>query len=268
MRALALLLWLLCSPAWAQGSLTLMGAGGAGKYNVNAVDYNGSTDYLSRASDFAGNVDSSKGIFSAWVRLDGGDGTSLFLLTNSGTYVRITRSSGNKFAFLLRDITTAITYIYNTNNSYVAGATWLNILSSWDTSVGGTTLTATLYINNVSDITGIVGAVPFTIEYTNAPWGVGATETGGAGTFFNGCISELYFAPGQYLDFSVAANRAKFITSLGKPVSLGLDGSTPTGTAPLVYLKSPVATVGTNSGTGGAMTVNGTPAACSSTPSG
>ena len=43
----------------------------------------------------------------------------------------------------------------------------------------------------------------------------------------------------------------------GRPVSLGSDGSKPTGTAPPIYLKGPASTWGVNSGTGGNFTVVG-----------
>jgi hypothetical protein len=52
----------------------------------------------------------------------------------------------------------------------------------------------------------------------------------------DGGMAELFFAPGQFLDFSVQSNRRKFRSSGGKPISLGADGSTPTGTKPLIYL--------------------------------
>lgn len=52
-------------------------------------------------------------------------------------------------------------------------------------------------------------------------------------------LGEAYFAPGQFLDFTVAANRRKFNQFVGGlllPVSLGTDGSLPTGVAPIIYL--------------------------------
>jgi len=82
----------------------------------------------------------------------------------------------------------------------------------------------------------------------------------------NGAISEFYFAPNQYLDLSVEANRRKFITADGKPADLGADGSTPTGTAPAIYLPNRAALIGTNAGTGGNFTVNGAPKDANSTP--
>lgn len=70
---------------------------------------------------------------------------------------------------------------------------------------------------------------------------------------FEGDVADLYMAFGQWLDLTNAANVAKFIAD-GKPVSLGADGSTPTGSAPTVFLTGNAATFGTNAGTGGTVT--------------
>jgi hypothetical protein len=51
-----------------------------------------------------------------------------------------------------------------------------------------------------------------------------------------GNISDIYFAPDQYLDLSVPSNLAKLITSRGYPADKGATGSLVTGTSPLVYL--------------------------------
>jgi len=58
----------------------------------------------------------------------------------------------------------------------------------------------------------------------------------------------------------------KFRSAGGKPVSLGSDGSTPTGTAPTVYLKNPFGTFQNNLGGGGNFTVTGTLADDASIP--
>lgn len=53
----------------------------------------------------------------------------------------------------------------------------------------------------------------------------------------------------------------------GKPVDLGADGSTPTGTAPGVYLTGGAATFATNLGTAGSFAVTGTLTNAASSPS-
>ena len=49
-------------------------------------------------------------------------------------------------------------------------------------------------------------------------------------------LAEVWFAPGVFIDFSNPANRAKFHDGAGRPVSLGVDGSNPTGSPPLLYM--------------------------------
>ena len=53
---------------------------------------------------------------------------------------------------------------------------------------------------------------------------------------FAGAIAELYYAPNQFIDFDIEANRRLFLNADGTPVDLGEDGSTPTGSKPITYL--------------------------------
>jgi hypothetical protein len=125
-----------------------------------------------------------------------------------------------------------------------------------------------LYINDVDD-ENVLTFTDDTLDYTGGDWSVGARPSGNLK--FDGCLSEFYFAPGQYLDFSLVANRRKFISPTGKPVQLGLTGSLPTGTAPLMYHHlddgEAVANFATNRGTGGNFTITGTLDTAASSPS-
>jgi hypothetical protein len=236
----------------------------AAGYTANAVDFDGTNDYLLRGAGFTGAADSSTGIFSAWIRLDGGDASGLYICSNTGDKFIAYRRSNNKISFNLSG-TAGGDFGFETVNSYTASAAWLHILASWSTNFSAGNKLSHLYINNTSDKTVIYDTDPgFIIDYTVADNSVGANTA--AGSKFNGCMSEVYFAPGQFLDFSVQANREKFILG-GKPVSLGADGSTPTGTAPILYLKNPAASFGTNSGTGGNLTITGTLDVATTSPS-
>lgn len=82
-----------------------------------------------------------------------------------------------------------------------------------------------------------------------------ASATAAASSVMN--YAEYYFTT-EYIDFSQEANRLKFRDAFGNPVSLGADGKTPTGTAPLIYMRFPPDSKGTNAGTAGAFSVNGT----------
>ena len=80
----------------------------------------------------------------------------------------------------------------------------------------------------------------------------------GATTYGFNNVGFLYFDD-SYIDFSQEANRNKFVDQLGYPKDLTKqidDGDIPN---PLVYMKfDPSVSLGTNSGTGGNFTVNGT----------
>ena len=238
---------------------------------VSAADFDGTSDYMLRGGTLTGASDSKSGILSVWIRLDGGDGATLRILGSSvsaGTAAdrwRSSRLSTNKFIIVGNNAAGTVILQMLSTTSYTAGATWLHLLTSWN-------LAATvghLYVNGVEDQAAGGTFTDDTLDYSVGDWGVGGDSN--AGSKMNGCMTELYFAPGQFLDFSDAANRAKFRTTTGVPMYLGADGSLPTGTAPLVYQRvaagAAVTTFATNIGTGGDFSITGTLDLSSTSPS-
>lgn len=250
----------------------------AGGYSPNAVKFDGANDYLAKSTKLTGAADASTGILSFWIRFDSGDTAAspyVFNIkdaTDSATVLTVYMNAG-KVAFSIRNNGATIIVTFNTS-ALVNGAAntggsakWFHILSSWDMNYSAGNKLKNLYVNDVSDLKDVVDSgAAFSVPYSTvaAHYSVGAATAGG--NKFNGSISELYFAPGQYLDFSVESNRRKFIDADGLPVSLGADGSTPTGVAPIVYLKGDYTAFGVNSGTGGDFTLTGALQEASTTP--
>lgn len=232
-------------------------------YTANAVDFDGTNDYMLRGAGFTGAADSFTGIFSAWIRLDASNANK-YIFGNTGDKCALYFDSSGRININLTGIVSG-DFGFRTVNTFTTSATWINVLAAWDTALSAGNKISHLYISSSSDKTVAYDTDPiFLVDYTVADNAVGSNAA--AANKFNGCMSEVYFAPGQYLDLSVQANREKFILA-GKPVSLGADGSTPTGTAPILYLKNPAASFGTNSGTGGNMTITGTLDVASTSPS-
>lgn len=236
----------------------------------DSADFDGTNDYTNRGADLDGNANSKLGIVSMWLRVDGGDGVDARpFVSGSGATVEFRTQKTNNEAFRVIGENAAGTIILNivTSASVIAaGATWKHVLASWDMAGGAGG--RHLYINDASDLT-VVTFTDDTIDYTQADWSAGARMDGNEK--LDGCIAELYFAPGQYLDFSVVSHRRRFISGSGKPVFLGATGALPTGTAPLVYFHldngEAVANFATNRGTGGNFTITGTLTTGSTSPS-
>lgn len=249
-------------------SQLLASYGGAAAYVANAVDFDGTNDYLSKATVFTGGPTSGLFSISIWFRLDGGDGTTLDLacfqnsVTSRGFLMR--RLTTNKIQVVFQDDTGAAGVLVVTSTStYAAGATWHNVLFSADINQNVGAKSPLLYIDNASETnintdsgTGgqlLWGSLVDTMS-------IAARVTSNK---FNGCLAETWAAPGVQLDYSSSTIRAKFISG-GKPVNLGTTGTIPA--TPLLYLPNVAASVGTNASTGGNFTINGAPAACSSAP--
>lgn len=237
-------------------------------FPVNAVDFDGTNDYLTRGAGLTGATNSSQGILSMWLRLDGSNGAALSIIRTAGSEMSVTKGSDNVFRVLVNDAAGAKSFQIPTATAYTAGATWLHLLYSWDTNFSAGNKIAHLYVNGVNDKGTVTDAdTAFDCDYTWTDMRIGAAIVPSPVQKFDGCMSEFYFAPGQFLDFSDPSNRLKFRKSNGKPQDLGSDGSTPTGTAPKVYLKNAAASFGNNSGTGGNFTITGSLDTASTSPS-
>ena len=236
----------------------------------DSADFDAATDYLTTGAGLTGAADGKKGTFCCWLRIDGGDGTDRTIFegvtTVGGTTpgFRVRAQLANTLGILgVNSALSTILFLQSTS-TYTASATWIQLLASWDLGTPGA---AHLYVSDVDELI----TTTFTddnINYTLADWAIGGGANGG--NLFDGCLAEIYFAP-EYIDLSVATNRAKFISTTDKPVSLGLDAAFPTGTAAIVYQHldngEAVASFATNAGTGGDFAITGTLATGSTSPS-
>ncbi len=145
------------------------------------------------------------------------------------------------------------------------GDAWVNILMSvkTDSPDGGKTLQ--VYLNDVPYTFVQADSSPaFLMSFTGYSFWFGGDNFGNCERFD---VADAWLAPGQFIDFSIEANRRKFINANGKPVDLGIDGSIPTGTAPAIFFSGDSSSFGTNKGTGGNFTAVGSLTNASTSPS-
>ena len=213
----------------------------------------GSSDYYLRGGDLTGAVDSKSGITSFWLKLSpGSDGNSLYVLQGTADAFYVLRTNVNAMRFVAKNVATSNRVFLVSSAVAVEAGGWKHYLASWDVATGA----SHLYVDDVSDLASETN-INDALNYTTDEASIGATTIGT--NKLDGVLSELYFAPGQYLDFSVEANRRKFITAEGTPANLGADGSLPTGTAPLIYCAGGKDAFPANYGTGGSFSAVGAP---------
>lgn len=250
------------------GLVGFMGTGASS--GVNAVTYNGTTDWLSRASAFTGGGNSGVGLFSIWVNRNSVAGNEQHTLDMTG--------SGGRYSFAFTQTATSDKFFFyaqsGANVYFITGSTnitpasgWTNILIQWDHNQATGSRVLRMYVDDVLETNTVNtnSGAAFTINMANITNIKVAGSIVGTTNNFNGSVAGLYFAPGQTLDLTNSANRAKFISG-GKWVDLGANGELPTGVAPLLYLPERAATVNINRGTGGDMVLSGSPVDSPTTP--
>lgn len=244
-------------------ALSAIGQPNAGTYVANATEFNNGP-YMTNTSNLTGIANGKTGTLSVWIRIDAlpqnGELMWIWNATNPYFTVTIFSSTGN---VQINGLTSAsaTTLAMGSSAGYSPSTKWLNILASWNLATGATNL----YINNVSDNNTTL-ALNNNINYAPSSGQIRIGSDSTAVANFDGAISEFWFDT-SFMDLSVLSNRQKFINA-GAPVSLGSTGQTPTGSSPLLYLKSAAGQFNVNSGTGGNFVTTGSLSIASTNPSG
>lgn len=180
---------------------------------ADAIDFDGTNDYLSRSSDLVGNADGKTFTFSAWVWVGATSGSSIYSSGRNDIVVDVTDTSCG-LDIIFRN--TAGTIICRVQQSTAGpGAiprnTYFHLLLSADlTSAANrhiyihdaplTSATWPTYLNQNID---------FTTTNHKVSGIVGSTNLGSR-------LSHVFLAY-EYIDLSVEANRRIFITADRKP---------------------------------------------------
>ncbi len=229
-------------------------AGGGFTYTSTNFDAN---DGLTKSGGLTGIADSATGLISFWLKMNAGtDGDFERIIYNVGPFA-VNRTNGDVLQIQAKNA--ASTDVLDIRSASDAAGQiqeadgWVHVIASWDLSTAGR---RQIYIAGVSSMNQQTFSTPETIDYANGnDFKIGFQSAGVLG--LNALVSEFYFTT-EYLDLSVSGNRDKFRNSAtNKPVNLGANGSTPTGTQPLIYLHNSFSTFQTNLGSGGNFTVTG-----------
>ena len=230
------------------------GARGGSEFFAKSADFNGSTGRLSKTSALTGATDSDAVTIAFAINPSAIGDDGIFGFGNYRQYI-YRSTSGTGLQWAIRD-SSGNNILSTTSFSiadYTGVGTWDIYLMSCDISASQ----AKVYKNGVS-----TGTFSFYAQSSGAPsyasqaFTIGNLDPAGGGDMMDAAFGGFYFAT-SYTDFS-QANRNKFVDQLGyfKNLTPAIEaGDIPT---PLVYMKfdDPTA-LGTNSGTGGNLTVNG-----------
>ena len=241
--------------------------GGESIFPVNAVNFDGTNDYLTRDAGFTGAVDGKVGIISVWLKLNDDTGLRVVFRNDATTGIgglRIELDGDGIVNIQGQPAAGGNTIVMVSTVGIKAADDWVHLLASYDQVAAA----GKLYLNDV-DRTSLTTSNDLLIDYTAPDWGVGHQWSAGnpGASIYDGDMSDLYVNFAAFLDLTVTANRRLFISAGGKPVDLGSDGSTPTGTAPIVFLSGTTSTWHTNDGGGGGFTEVGALTDASTSPS-
>lgn len=224
-------------------------------FSPEAVEFDGTNDYLTHTGSFTGAADNKFITVSAWFWLDSLAIQRTILATAANGHIQVRVNASGKPDLHAHSTPGFEGCIAMESSNILTVGTQYHILYSADCA-------------DVAKCFGYVNEAALTfsaklITDANIKWTGGQDHLIGTmfnfGSLMDGSLGEVYMT-NEWLDISLLANRRKFINADGTPADLGSDGSTPTGTQPLLYMKGEAAdwNAGTaNAGSGGTMTMTG-----------
>lgn len=228
-----------------------------------AALFDGTNDYLSKATDLSGISDGKQGAVSVWLYRVGTSATgNLFSIisqhdgsASQGVSLDINMSSSARPRVTTFDTSGTVNSQWTTTD-VTALEGWTHLMASWDLADANKIES---YVDGADQSEAYATRTDSNINHTAGQFGICGRPTGNTGiSRWHGRIAELWFTP-TYVDLTVEATRLKFRTAAGKPASLGATGAVPTGSQPLLYMRDFADfKLGRNRGSGGNFTVNGT----------
>jgi len=230
----------------------------AAAYSPNAVELDGTNDWLYLSSGFSATggkqalVAFSFYVPTAWPS----SGTVLNMATAGGNaQITVAFNSARNLVITARKSDGATIASYLSANNGFNHSEWWTVAIELDTNTGkGWRVYRRLA--GGSWVLDTPNTQSFTVDGIMAACtrcNVGAANSGGSGRVPQMYLSDVYASIDRTLDLSVSGNRDLFLPLADK----GLDGSTPTGTAPALFLSGATGSWHTNKGAGGGLTLSG-----------
>ncbi len=234
----------------------------AAAYTAEAVTFDGTNDQLTLTGGGLSTADTKSVTFSYWYRETSHTLNEIIVNINTNNNMatgNVVRNSGNisgDVVVIMRNAANTIILNHDsgTTDPVINLNEWNHVMGSYDLLNG----VGTMCVNGFVVGNAIATITNDTIDHTRTLSYIGGRTNTGTTGWINGDVAEIYYS-NEFIDLSIEANRRKFYTATGTPEDLGSDGSTPTGTAPMIYFKgdASVWNAGTNSGSGGNFTMAG-----------
>tara|TARA_B110000438_G_scaffold248368_1_gene251085 strand:- start:210 stop:2528 length:2319 start_codon:yes stop_codon:yes gene_type:complete len=216
-------------------------------FSVPMTLFDGTNDNINLNTNTIGMVNGPDFLFSCIVNFSNiADGTAVTIITSDNLMFPIKREASNKLSVSVGGASTTDLGGVTSTSTFLAAEGNIHI----QVAVNTATQTIQIVKNGVLETNVVTHTLNTgTISLIDGTCFIGS----------KGSLGQLWFGL-DFLDLSVQANREKFVSGTGasaKPVNLGTDGTTPTGSQPVIYLNNPFGTFQNNLGSGGNFTESG-----------
>lgn len=206
--------------------------GGSAPFVCQSVDWDGTNDYAHRNGGWTSGADTSSGIFSLWIRIDGnGSGNEHYIYATAGYTHMLKYNWQDKWHFQHRNADGSGQMDGTNSPVWGVSATWLHLYWSWDTNKSAGNKDFVFKINGAANTPYNVGdsSSAFNVDHTTTD--VDIASANASNDKWDGLWAEFYLD----INAPYSEDETLFRDGDGKPVNLGDDGSGPTGSQPVAY---------------------------------
>ena len=232
-------------------AMHMASSGGAA---ANAVNFDGTNDYMRYNSNLTGITDVKTMTLSFWIKGAASVGKIIYSHDPSNGRVLIQTVATGKIS--IEVLNPAFGYVVRfTINTVVMDSAWHHVLVSLDSASTSTRYVFIDDVDRTSATTWTNYDTSTLMDFTSNPVIIGADAS--AGSKLTADLAEFYFN-NAYIDISSSTNRRKFITATLAPEPRDANGGYGGADIPKVWFSGTTATWHTNKGTGGGTTLTGT----------
>lgn len=226
---------------------------GTGSYAAYGAHFDGTNDYLQLSSSLS-NVPACRSFSTSfWIKRNGGFGSFQMIWDTAGSNNYLQIDNANRIIFIGEGG-------IDVRSDPITDSNWHHVLLSVDNQTGE----SSVYIDGIESAASVTLNNTGNMDNNNSAHYIGQSNLGPPD--LDADLADVWMEFCQYIDFSVATNREKFISATGTPMYLGPNCALPTGKSPDICLTGPIEDWHTNKGTGGGFTENGTIVYASSQP--
>ena len=231
----------------AQPGYVMVQGGAKSRGSRGMVEFNGSNTYLSILDDFTDDFETYPNDITAvwWMTSDVSTRMGIFGIVQGigdSDGFRIEQQSNRALRVIVGEDVSGTNLNFESDNQNVISSGVACYMVSTNRGADGSGGTISVYRNDTQIAMSRNPTTTGNLDHGPGYFILGRLAKNFSSESFDGCINRVWIDQ-RTVDFSVEANRRKFVSASGQRVDYGTDGSKPFGTQPKIFINGDSSTI-------------------------